>query len=59
MGLLSCPNRLNLGSHVVVTSDPTHADDKRVFRGMFISFEALIRGMFASCRPIIGLDGSL
>ena len=59
MGLLSCPNRLNLGSHVVVTSDPTPADDKREFRGMFISFEALIRGISASYRPIIGLDDSL
>ena len=31
---------------------------KRVFRRMFVCFEALKKGWKAGCRPFIGLDGS-
>ena len=33
-------------------------EGKRVFRRMFICFEALKKGWKAGCRPLIGLDGS-
>ncbi|XP_050229266.1 uncharacterized protein LOC126678406 isoform X2 [Mercurialis annua] len=50
--------RTNPGSKVEVELCPIRLrDGKRVFRRLFICFEACKRGWLNGCRPIIGMDG--
>ena len=48
----------NLGSHVVVDVDPIPGDESVVvFKAIFITFPALVKGLLKGCRPIIGMNG--
>ena len=51
--------RCNPGSKCEIDLDKDKLKEgKRVFKRMFICFDALKRGWKEGCRPIIGLDGS-
>ena len=48
----------NPDSHAVVDVDPIPEDESAVvFKTIFITFPAMVKGLLKGCRPIIRMDG--
>ena len=48
----------NSGSHPIVDVDPIPGDENAVvFKAIFITFQAMVKGLLKGCRPIIRIHG--